>query len=848
MSTTESNRQVIILKETIKMIDLDTNNKLFQTAFDTSIWKNEDKISYLRENINSIERSIQEYLENIRTDFPLLTDHSLIHSQMLWNYANIIIGESAKFLNPLEAFVLHITFLIHDSGMCYSILNNINEIKKDPLYLDYIKQYGDKEYNIDDALFYVVRFRHGDYAIRVAVDQLSDGNYLISDTLLREELGQIIGKIAKSHTCNINYIEREFGARYCNPNFPTDWSIDCQKLSFILRTADAAHIDNLRTPKSNKLIEELEGVSKEHWTFQKKLGFPVISEDNLLVYSTNTPFSEKEQKAWWYCHDALKVLDKELKSANEFFETKQLNSFQAKGVKSINDTLDLGKKYIRTDGWTSIDTNIKVTNPVHIATELGGIKLYGNINIAVRELIQNSIDAINLYRTYTGQDNPEVGELKVAIEKEDDKYFLIVTDNGIGMSQTLLTNELLDFGGSYWKSNKFKVDFEGIKTKGFESIGKFGIGFFSSFMLGKRICVTSWKFGESIDNMKTLDFYDGINSNPLLRTSTKEEQNKVVDRGTSIKIELDIDPYDKKGFIGNSNFIDNKLYNLIKFFVPACNVKISIKEVDGTINTIFPEHLMKLDINDLFDFIYIPRENQPLNGIKDFIKQININLIEVKDDEIIHGKLALLPDINNQSISSAITISNGIRVKDIGGFAGFIKTNDIVSIQRNSFSKLVSYESMLDWALKQKEMIEALNLVNVYFFKYYGLLMTFKMHDDSLPILLKKNDNKYKLVTISEFRNDIRSLSEFKIHLEGHTFSERLPSCDGYITLQYGFNVNEIVKDDDVEKLVKSKDLVEQIITEEWGGFVRTENNFMINGFSLDMPYMLIEKYKIHSH
>lgn len=827
------------------MIDLETNNRLFQAGFDSSIWKNKDKISYLKENINSIERSIKEHLENIRTDFPWLTDHSLTHSRMLWNYASIIIGNSSDFLNPLEAFVLHITFLIHDSGMCYSILNNIEEIQQDPLYLDYIKQHGIKEDKIKDALFYVVRFRHGDFALRVAVEKLSDGNFLISDTSLREELGLIIGKIAKSHTCNINYIEREFGSRYCNPNFPTDWSIDCQKLSFILRTADAAHLDNLRTPKSNKLIEEIEGVSKEHWTFQKKLGFPIISEDNLLVYTTNTPFCEKEQKAWWYCYDALKVLDNELRSANEFFEIKQQNSFQAKGVKSINDTLGLGKKYIRTEGWTSIDTNIKVTNPVHIATELGGIKLYGNINIAVRELIQNSIDAINLYRTHTGQDNHEVGEVKIAIEQEEGNFFLIVTDNGIGMSQTLLTNELLDFGGSYWKSNKFKIDFEGIKTKGFESIGKFGIGFFSVFMLGKRISVTSWKFGESIDNMKTLDFYDGINSNPLLRTPTNAEKNRVLDRGTSIKIELDIDPYDKNGFIGNSNFADNKLYNLIKFFVPACNVKITTKEVDGTVNTILPEQLMNLDIKGLFDFVYISRENQLHNGLIDVFKQINISLIEIKENEIIHGKLTLLPDIHNQSISSAITISNGIRVKEIAGFAGFIKTNDVVSIKRDAFSKLVPYESMFEWAKKQKEMIESLNLVNLYFPKYYGLLMTFKMHDDTLPILLKKYDNNYSFVPISQFRNDLKTFSELKIHQEGHTLSGRLPSCEGYISLQLRFNVNEIVKDDDVEKLVNQKDLIEQIITEEWGGFEHVENNLLKQGgYNFDMPYMFIESYR----
>lgn len=827
------------------MINLETNNKLFQTSFDTSIWKNDDRIKYLQENINLIERSIKDHLDNIRIDFPNLTDHSLTHSRMLWNYANIIIGDTPKFLNPLEAFVLHITFLIHDSGMCYSILNNIQEIKQDPMYLDYIKQHGENESNIEDALFYVVRFRHGDFALRVAVENLSDGNYLISDTMLREELGQIIGKIAKSHTCSINYIDREFGSRYCNPNFPTDWTIDCQKLSYILRTADAAHLDNLRTPKSNKLIEEIKGLSKDHWTFQKKLGFPVISVDNLLEYTTNTPFYEKEQKAWWFCYDALKVLDKELKSANEFFEIKQQIGFQAKGVKSINDTLNLGKKYIRTEGWTSVDTNIKVTSPVHIATELGGVKLYGNINVAVRELIQNSIDAINLYRIHTEQNNPEVGELKISIELEDDKYFLIVTDNGIGMSQTLLTNELLDFGGSYWKSNKFAIDFEGIKNKGFESIGKFGIGFFSVFMLGKKISVTSWKFGESISSMKTLDFYDGINSNPLLRSPTNDEKNRVVDRGTSIKIELDINPYDKNGFVGNSNFIENNLYSLIKFFAPGSNVKITIKEIDGTVNIISPEHLLKLNTKDLINFIHLPIENHPHIGIIDFYKQINIELIEIKEGETLHGKLALLPDIQNNSMPLAVTISNGIRVKEIGSFVGYIKTNDIVSIKRDSYSKLISYDSMLDWAKKQKRIIESLNLVNLYSLKYFGLLMIFKLHDDTLPILLKKNDNKYSLVSISEFQEDLKKKSEFKIYREGHNLSTRLASCDDYIDIQYHFSVDEIVKDSDMEKLVKHNELIQQIIKKIWGEFEHTENNLLaMSGYSFDMPYFFMESYK----
>jgi uncharacterized protein YfeS len=440
-------------------------NQLFKNAFDISIWKNQSKIIELKSNLLLIEKAVEKYLKGITEDFPNLTDHSIAHSTMLWNYASIIVGEKLNFINPLEAFVLHTTFLVHDAGMCYSILNNQNEIEKDPLYTDFIIKNGNSSETREEALFFTIRQRHGDFALRIATDTLREGEYLIADIQLREELGLIIGKIAKSHTCNINYIEREFGPKYSNPNFPTDWSIDCQKLSFILRTADAAHLDNLRTPKSNRIIAEIPGTSKEHWTFQKKLGFPQLSSDGLLMYTTNTPFSSTEQKAWWFCYDALQVLDKELKNANEYFDVKQLEGFSARGVKSINDTLELGKKYIRTIGWNSINTQIKVSNPVHIASELGGVKLYGNINIALRELIQNSLDAINLYRIHTGQNNIDVGEIKLWIKKKEDDFYLTITDNGIGMSQTIMTNELLDFGGSYWKSSRFYYDFQGIYFK-----------------------------------------------------------------------------------------------------------------------------------------------------------------------------------------------------------------------------------------------------------------------------------------------------------------------------------------------------------------------------------------------
>jgi hypothetical protein len=822
------------------------DNPLFKNAFDVSIWKNESKINELKSNLLSIESTIKKYLDGIKEDFPNLTDHSIAHSKMLWNYANIIVGDKNKYINPLEAFVLHTVFLVHDAGMCYSILNNQSEVEKDPLYTDYLVKSGDSEEVKEEALFFTIRQRHGDFALRIATDNLREGEYLIANIPLREELGLIIGKIAKSHTCNINYIEREFGPKYTNPNFPTDWSIDCQKLSFLLRTADAAHIDNLRTPKTNRMIFEIPGVSKEHWTFQKKIGFPQLSSEGLLMYSTNTPFSPEEQKAWWFCYEALQVLDKELKNANEYFNTRNLTSFEAIGVKSINDTLELGKKYIRTSGWNSINTQIKVSNPIHIASELGGVKLYGSINIALRELIQNSLDAINLHRIYTGQNNTNVGEIKISLKKNDDDYYLTITDNGIGMSQTIMTNELLDFGGSYWKSSRFKYDFQGIHSKGFESIGKFGIGFFSTFMLGERITVTSWKFGEDISNMKTLDFYDGLSSNPILREPTDEEKSFVIDRGTSIKIKIKEDPFSITGFIGKSQFKDDSLFSLVKHFIPSPNVKITVEETDGTTNIIKPNLIDDLEFNEFIDHVHILRKgNIEHTGIINFFKTLNLKLFEIKDKNRLYGKLAILPQISNIGLSStSVVISNGIRINELGSFAGYIITDDVISIKRDAFSKLIPYDVLKKWADKQKAFIESSQVQHLYTLSYYGLLMTFNYFDDNLPITLSKKNNNYGFVSIKEFRNYLKNNNIIKFHVEGHSLSGRLPDCDGYITLNYRFNVQNIVREEDQGQLIEHKPLIEQIINEEWGGFNIIQDNLIHkSGFVIDMPYTVIEKY-----
>ncbi len=168
--------------------------------------------------------------------------------------------------------------------------------------------YGDDNNSKKEALFYTIRHMHGEFARRVVTQKLSDGDFLIQNEKLREEFGDIIGRIAESHANNANLIETEITNEYSGPSFPREWTVRCRRLAYLLRVVDAAHLDNIRTPKSIEAIKALKSPSREHWSFQKKLGFPTRSADRFLIYTANSPFNLEEQKAWWYCHEALTSL------------------------------------------------------------------------------------------------------------------------------------------------------------------------------------------------------------------------------------------------------------------------------------------------------------------------------------------------------------------------------------------------------------------------------------------------------------------------------------------------------------------------------------------------------------
>jgi HSP90 family molecular chaperone len=119
---------------------------------------------------------------------------------------------------------------------------------------------------------------------------------------------------------------------------------------------------------------------------------------------------------------------------------------------------------------------------------------------------------------------------------DSDEYWIEVEDNGVGMSADVLRGPFLDFGISLWDSELMYKEFPGLSAKGFQSTGKYGIGFFSVFMWGKRVRVTTRRYDAAQQETHVLDFGSGVDSRPLLRKAQDEEVLR--DGGTRVRVWL----------------------------------------------------------------------------------------------------------------------------------------------------------------------------------------------------------------------------------------------------------------------------------------------------------------------
>lgn len=159
--------------------------------------------------------------------------------------------------------------------------------------------------------------------------------------------------------------------------------------------------------------------------------------------------------------------------------------------------------------------------------------IYTNKEIFLRELLSNASDAIDKL-VFTSLTDSSVSvnrdDLKIVIERDKDARILKISDNGIGMDEAELEHNL----GTIAESGSLKFKEENKDQKDTSIIGQFGVGFYSAFMVAKKIEVISKKYNADKAYKWTSEGADGY----TIQTCDKE------DVGTTIILYLKDDTDD----------------------------------------------------------------------------------------------------------------------------------------------------------------------------------------------------------------------------------------------------------------------------------------------------------------
>jgi len=124
--------------------------------------------------------------------------------------------------------------------------------------------------------------------------------------------------------------------------------------------------------------------------------------------------------------------------------------------------------------------------------------LYSDHEIFLRELVSNAVDATQKLKKLAsmGEFNGELGDLKIEVSFDKSKKTITVSDNGLGMTAEEIKKYInqIAFSGAAEFVEKFKD-----KADAKDIIGKFGLGFYSSFMVADQVEVVSKSYKEGTD-------------------------------------------------------------------------------------------------------------------------------------------------------------------------------------------------------------------------------------------------------------------------------------------------------------------------------------------------------------
>lgn len=178
--------------------------------------------------------------------------------------------------------------------------------------------------------------------------------------------------------------------------------------------------------------------------------------------------------------------------------------------------------------------------------------LYSDHEIFLREIVSNAVDATQKLKTLAnaGEFKGKTDDLKVSVKLDTEAGTLTVSDNGIGMTAEEIDKYInqIAFSGAEDFLNKFKDNANAI-------IGHFGLGFYSAFMVSKKVEIRTLSYKEGAKAMKWT--CDGSPEYDM-------EECEKAERGTDIVMYIDDE---EKEYLGKNRI--SALLNKYCRFMPV---------------------------------------------------------------------------------------------------------------------------------------------------------------------------------------------------------------------------------------------------------------------------------------
>jgi len=265
--------------------------------------------------------------------------------------------------------------------------------------------------------------------------------------------------------------------------------------------------------------------------------------------------------------------------------------------------------------------------------------LYSENEIFLRELISNAVDATQKLQKLAsvGEYEKDLGDTTIRVSIDKENKTITVSDRGIGMTEDEVHKYINDvaFSSAEEFVNKYK-DAEGI-------IGKFGLGFYSAFMVADKVEIKTRSYQEDAKPV-----YWSCDGSPEYQMEEGDKE----DRGTDVIIHLD---EDSEGYL-DDNKINETLNRYCKFLpVPIAFGKKKDYKEDGTEVETDEDNIIN-DTNPLWK--QHPKDLKD-EDYKNFYKQ----LYPMQEDSLFHIHLFVDYPFNLTGILYFPKINNNLEVQ-----------------------------------------------------------------------------------------------------------------------------------------------------------------------------------------